>query len=437
MDVEILLTKHQIELLESTSTITIGIMGRFAGKSYAIGYKIALLLSEGYNVIGMSQTDKTVGEVLIRYTKQALDAMHIHYTENIADRKIIAGKATLFGLAYSTYENIRGFSDIKALVIDEACLCSKQAYEAVLPCIRGQGDPLIYLISTPKGAHNWVAKLTEDPNNNVIYATSYDNPFISKILTDELEKLYSEETVRQELMGEITNFEEVDQAIPTKLINDAYKNVIDEQNWKITFGLDCARFGDDKTVLVVRKGKNILDIDRLTKSDTMDIVNLVEKYERKYGRDNINSIAIDCTGGWGNGAYDLLKLSRSNVIPCNFSSSSPLDYCNNFRTYIYELALQYLQNGGTLGNNIELKDELLSQSYFINGKGKKQLKDKAIIKHKLGRSPDDSDAFCLSLVTKGDMFIKDQRQSEQFKINYKLATSNRIRQATRWVNDRE
>lgn len=410
MDVEISLTKHQIQIMQSTSPITIGIMGRAAGKSYVIGFKIATLLLEGYNVIGLAQTHRATMDVLFKAVIIALNNLGVEYDLNISSKKIIVGDATLYGFSAESGESIRGLTNIKALVIDEAALCPREVFDIAAACLRGQGDPLVYLISTPRGKANWVAKLCDEENVNVIHATSYDNPFLPQSYIKLLESQYDEEFARQELLGEIVNFEGEDQFFKTSTINAAKRVMALESNWKLTFGLDCARFGGDATAIVVRKGKMLIDYEKLYKTDTHDIVRLVEKMERKHGRPH--SIAIDTTGGWGAGPFDILKLTRNNVISCNFGSSSPDVFCFKFRTYIYNLANKYFNEGGLIGSLQELEEELLAQEYVINTNGKKQLKDKSIIKQKLGRSPDICDAFCLSLVTlDGDMFYDRTEES--------------------------
>lgn len=409
-DIDISLTKHQMEIMQSQTPITIGIMGRGAGKSYVIGFKIATLLVQGYNVIGLAQTYKCTKLVLFKAVTDALLLLGLEYDQHKGDMTISVGKATLYGFSAESGESIRGLTNIKALVIDEACLCPKATFDIAVACLRGQGSPLVYLISTPKGKANWVAKMTEDEKNTTIHATTYDNPFNSKEYQVMLESQYSEEFAKQELLGQITDFEGEDQFFKTIAINKAKRIIEVESDWKITFGLDCARFGGDATCIVVRQGKVILDIEKLYKTDTFDIVRLAQKYERKYCKENIDSIAIDTTGGWGAGPYDVLKQAGSKVIACNFGGASLDAYCNNYRTYMYQLGNVYLEKGGTIGNYTELEEDLLAQEYIINSSGKKQLKDKSIVKHKLGRSPDTSDAFCLSLVTNGDMFIKENKE---------------------------
>ena len=426
MDVEISLTKHQMQIMQSESPITIGIMGRAAGKSYVIGFKIATLLLQGYSVIGLAQTHRATMDVLFKAVIVALNQLNVEYSLNKSDKTITVGESILYGFSAESGESIRGLTNIKALVIDEAALCPKEVFDIAAACLRGQGDPLIYLISTPRGKANWVAKLCDDPNVKVIHATSYDNPFLPKTYVSLLESQYSEEFARQELLGEIVNFEADNQFFRTSMIQAAMRICTPESNWKLTFGLDCARFGGDATAIVVRKGKIIIDYEKLYKTDTHDIVRLVEKMERKHGKPH--SIAIDTSGGYGAGPYDILKLTRSNVISCNFGSSSPEEFCHNYRTYIYDLAYKYLNEGGLIGNLQELEEELLAQEYVINTRGKKQLKDKSIIKQKLGRSPDICDAFCLSLVTLDNEMFYDRSEEEAISkvlFKYKVNAMNK------------
>lgn len=426
MDVEISLTKHQMQIMQSTSPVTIGIMGRSAGKSYVIGFRIATLLLQGYNVIGLAQTYKATKQVLFKAVQDALRTLGIEYEQNIGDMTIKVGDAILYGFSAESGESIRGLTNIKALVIDEACLCPKSTFDIAAACLRGQGDPLVYLISTPRGKANWVAKLCDDPDVTVVHATSYDNPFNSKEFIKLLESRYDEEFVRQELLGEIVNFEGEAQFFKTSMIQAAMRICTPESNWKLTFGVDCARFGSDATAIVVRKGKIIIDYEKHYKTDTHDIVRLVEKMERKHGKPH--SIAIDTSGGYGAGPFDILKLTRSNVISCNFGSGSPEEFCQDYRTYIYDLAYKYLNEGGLIGNLQELEEELLAQEYVINTRGKKKLKDKSIIKQKLGRSPDICDAFCLSLVTLDNEMFYDRSEEEAISkvlFKYKVDSMNK------------
>lgn len=426
MEIEVNLLKHQYQFMTSNKPITVMICGRGSGKTFVAGMKIATLLATGKNVIGTAQTYGMVKKVLLKSIEESCRILNLEYEKNISDMTLKVGDATFYGFSAENPEGPRGLTNIKALVMDEAALAPKEMFDITCACLRGQGEPEIYLISTPRGSQNWLSKISEEDNTNLILASTYDNKFLDNSFVKLLESQYDEEFARQELLGEIVNFEGEAQFFKTSMIQAAMRICTPESNWKLTFGVDCARFGGDATAIVVRKGKIIIDYEKLYKTDTHDIVRLVEKMERKHGKPH--SIAIDTSGGYGAGPYDILKLTRNNVISCNFGTSSPEEFCQNYRTYIYDLANKYLNEGGLIGNLQELEEELLAQEYVINTRGKKQLKDKSIIKQKLGRSPDICDAFCLSLVTlDNDMFYDHSEEEAISKVlfKYKVDSMNK------------
>jgi PBSX family phage terminase large subunit len=417
MEVEISLLPVQIQFMKSTKDITMLICGRGFGKTFITSLKIAVLLAEGHSVIAMAQNFRAVKHALFPSILKALDSLHQKYEVNISDFTIKVGKATCYGFSSQNYESCRGLDSIKALVIDEACLAPRAAYDVASACLRGAGRPEIYLSSTPRGAMNWVTKLKNDDNVTYLTATTYDNTFLDQSFVKLLESQYDERFVKQELNGEILDSDDNSQMFKTKILDDALgTNQSEDKNWKICLGIDCAGAeGEDSTCIVVRKGKNILEIVKDPHADSMQKYRMVERLEQKYGIDKISSYAIDMTGGYGESLFDKLKTTRKNVIPVQFAATSPNEHCFKYRTYMYNIANDYFANGGHIGDNFELYEELIAQEYFLNKDGKKQLIPKAIIKQKISRSPDISDAFVLSLMTKGDMFLVEDKFIREIK----------------------
>jgi hypothetical protein len=432
MEIDIELLDHQLAFMQSEKPMTILLAGRASGKSFIAGIKIATLLVQGYSVIFIAQNYRMVKKVMVVAIEDALKLIKQPYEKNIGDMTITVGKAVAHGFSAESAESIRGLTNIKALFIDEAALCSKDTLDIASACLRGQGAPLIYLISTPRGRGNYLNTLVNDTDNEVIRATTYDNTFIDESFVKLLEKQYDDDFAKQELMGEILNSDAPNQMIPTLSIKTGTHDAV--TNEKIVIAVDPSRFGQDETVLYVRKGYNIVDCEAMGKTNTDDIVHLVEKYERKYGRDNINAINFDGTGGYASGSVDQLSKTRKNVHEYNFGSSSPNDNCANYRTYLYQLAIEYFDRGGTIGEDQQLFDELVAQEYIINNSGKKALVPKINIKQKLGHSPDRSDSFVLTLVTNGDMFTENKEAIRVNDIVFK-ARINRITKATQWKND--
>ncbi len=53
---------------------------------------------------------------------------------------------------------------------------------------------------------------------------------------------------------------------------------------------------------------------------------------------------------------------------------------------------KWLENGGAIPDDKQLKEELLAVDYFYTTNGKMQLIEKKLIKQVLGRSPDKADS---------------------------------------------
>lgn len=400
---EIQLLDHQMKFMQSNSPITLFLGGRGCAKSWTAGMKLAVLLSEGKSCIALAQTYKATKLVLFKSVMDALTLIGIPYELNIGDLTIKVNGAILYGFSAESGESIRGITNIKCLLIDEACLCTQETFQIALACCRGAGAPEVYLVSTPRGK-SWVNKYITDPDATFIHATSHDNTFLDAGFVKLLESQYSDEFYKQEILGEVLTNDAPNQMIKSNLMENAQNTIKDEPNWKIVIGVDPSRFGQDSTVICVRKGKNIIAHESLSMSDSNDIADLVIKYEKKYGKDNISEINFDGTGGFSSGAFDILKKNHDNVYEINFAGKSPDENLKNMRTYLYQQSIKYFQNGGTIGYYPELVIELEAQEYIIDEKGKKALVPKINIKQKLGKSPDNSDAFVLTLLTKGDMF---------------------------------
>ena len=436
MEKEIELLDHQMQFMQSNKPCTIMIAGRGSGKSYVAGMKSATLLLNGFNVLGIAQNYKMTKKVLFRSVEDALNIIGVPFEKNIGDLTIKVNNATLYGFSAENKDGPRGLTNIKALILDEAALAPKELYDVACACLRGQGPPESYLITTPRGRGNWINTMIKDPDNNVIHATTYDNTYLDDLFVKNLEKIYDSDFAKQELIGEVLDTDEPNQFISSALLNSSIGiSTETNKNDKIVFGVDVARFGSDKTVIYVRVGKNIVDREALDKSDTFDIVNLVEKYERKYGRDNVDQINIDCSGGYGAGPYDVLSKSRKNVVACEFGGKSPDEHLSNFRTYLYQNVVTYLKNGGKVGYRTELDEELVAQEYIINSKGKKACVPKDNVKQKLGRSCDDSDSFALCVHCDGDMFKKTDKVLQEIKNDMFAYKFKSIGKKAGFVND--
>ena len=168
-----------------------------------------------------------------------------------------------------------------------------------------------------------------------------------------------------------------------------------EYNWsQKRIGTDVARFGDDRTVLFPRQGRQAFAAVVMRKQDSKAIAGRLAVGIARFGSE-LNM--IDDTGGWAGGVIDFSGLAGNYLLPVNMSGSADdEDAFANKRAECYWRAAQWVKGGGALPEDDDLPREACAATYFINAQGRIQIEEKVQIKKRLGKSPDKWDAFCLT-----------------------------------------
>lgn len=206
--------------------------------------------------------------------------------------------------------------------------------------------------------------------------------------------------------GEFSTFD-ADQIIDLEWLEMAALRDIEIPDAREIWGLDVARFGDDKTSLTKRKGRLLKLIKRESKRDTMYIVGMVvnewnetDKYERP---DKINVDTI----GLGAGVADRLReIGLPAVDVC--VSWSPMD-TKAFRTLRDELWFKlrdWLKDDEpSIPNDSEFIGQCSEVKYTFNSFGQKIAESKESMKKRNLPSPDDGDSVCLTFYDQNEVPI--------------------------------
>ncbi len=122
--------------------------------------------------------------------------------------KLINGSEILFR-SLDNPERLRGLN-IAWFYIDEAALVTRRSWDILIGRLRQPGyEYKAWITTTPKG-YNWVydvfVKERRD-NYSVIYATTHDNPHLSREYLAELESSYSGSFYQQEILGKFVQHE--------------------------------------------------------------------------------------------------------------------------------------------------------------------------------------------------------------------------------------
>ncbi len=174
-------------------------------------------------------------------------------------------------------------------------------------------------------------------------------------------------------------------------IEAAFSRQVKEADYRSAqkrLGIDVARFGDDKTIIVPRQGLRVFKWEEMRSQDSFQIASkiaqmkIAEKSEVEF---------IDDTGGWSAGVQDVFNRAHSSLVPVNFASKSDDPRYMNKRAEMYWRFSEWIKRGA-LPRSVELKKSLLATKYFFIG-NKIQLIDKDLIKQEIGFSPDEADSI--------------------------------------------
>ena len=172
----------------------------------------------------------------------------------------------------------------------------------------------------------------------------------------------------------------------------------------VVFGVDVARFGDDETVVAIRRGRDARSIPwvRVRNADTMQVAALIVDLATKYRPD---AIFVD-GGGVGGGVVDRLRYLAQPVYEIQFGSSADRANLRQEGAVVYankraEMwgTMREWHGNGIIPNTPELLADLPAVEYgyvFRDGKDAIILEKKEDMKKRGLASPDHGDALALT-----------------------------------------
>ena len=162
-----------------------------------------------------------------------------------------------------------------------------------------------------------------------------------------------------------------------------------QDSFAILIGVDVARFGDDRTVIVVRQGRAMRGPPIILRgADTVEVAGRVAKLAAELRAD---AVFVDATGGHGVGVIDILRQAHLRVLEVHFSGSPNDPTFFNKRSEIWWLAADWVKQA-SLPLLPDIVREFCEPTYSLQG-GKLRLEEKEQIKSRLGYSPDIVDAL--------------------------------------------
>jgi hypothetical protein len=169
-------------------------------------------------------------------------------------------------------------------------------------------------------------------------------------------------------------------------------------------GVDCARFGDDRTALILRQGLMCHEPTILRNAKTQDIGGRIIQAKAKPGWD-----ACFADSAMLAGVVDYTELLGYTVVPVPFGGKAKDSRTfANRRAEMAWKACEYLKAGGGIWNDPGMIQEFCAHTYTFNGEGQILIESKEQVKAKIGRSPDLFDAYILTHADQVHIEQRDQ-----------------------------
>jgi hypothetical protein len=309
-----------------------------------------------------------------------------------------------------------GSLEITGAFIDEANQVDQKAKDILRSRIRYKLDvydliPKILYTCNP--AKNWVYTEFYKPAkaNNLnekrafIQALATDNPFISEHYIETLNDLPQVSKERL-LFGNWEYDDDASTLIDYDSILDLYTNDHVPTGDKVITA-DIARFGKDKTVVMVWDGYRVIDIKELAISSVAQSVELINQLKTKYGVGNSNIISD--SDGVGGGVTDFIKGSFGFVNGAKPIKRNKNKY-QNLKTQCYYVLSEMVNEKKVFIDNDLGKADLIQELEYVkmwkmdDDTGTLKIMPKDKVKEHIGRSPDYSD--CLAMRVVKDLRVK-------------------------------
>ena len=310
-----------------------------------------------------------------------------------------------------TPEALSGFHARHLLyVVDESSGVPEEIFEAAEGAL-STPDARVLLLGNPlRNAGTFAASHRQKRGEyTALHFRSQDSPLVDPGYRDRLVRKWGEGSniVRVRADGDFPRQED-DVLISLDLTEPCLRRERIAGSGPRILGVDVARYGDDRTVLLVRQGRLVEHIKVYAKQDTMQTVGRVVSVLAPW---QVDVVAVDRIG-IGAGVYDrLAELRKQGRITCHVhgvevsQAAPPKKTADEMQAYrlrdhLWLLTAAWLRDESPVfaaedrAACEDLAGELASVGYSLNSNGELVVESKDEMKKRLGHSPDIADSLC-------------------------------------------
>lgn len=300
-----------------------------------------------------------------------------------------------------SYDSLVGSNPV-GVVFSEWALANPAAWDYIRPILLENGGWALF-ITTPRGRnHAYQTHMTAMASDNWFadLRTVDDTGRITpEQIQEERDSGMSEAKVQQEYFCSFEASAD-EQFMPSDAVGEARKRPAHfEADDPIVIGVDCARFGDDSSVICIRRGFDARTVPPII-LDNVDTMQLAGHVAAAMDQHNAAAVFID-EGGLGAGVVDRLRQMGRNVMGVNFgwSPDAPrvgVPKVADKRAEMWAVMREAVKSGLAIPDDNRLMFELLAPSYLYDANNAIRLESKKDMKKRGLKSPDIADALALT-----------------------------------------
>lgn len=383
-----------LEVFRKPAPYKITAGGRGSGKSWSIASLLMQQLSaEKHNLVCCREIQKSLDDSVYKLCVETIKRLKLGGWNVLRD---VLENENGSRVIFRGLKDLRAGNAIKSLEgydrawIEEAQSVSAESLQMLIPTIRMNGSE-IWASYNPNTEEDAIESLKLREGAVVVKCNWNDNPWFTEKLAKDREADYKFNPDMARHIWEGEYLAQAENAVMGRIaVHEAMqREVSDEGDYQLA--CDVARFGDDSTVIGLRKGLKLKSLEELKGKS---LVEICDRIEIVAGKNKSMKMKIDETGV-GGGVVDILK-SRGyrEVIGINFGSK-PQD-TDKFSDLPSEMWCTFPIEEVGLIENDRLFHELTDRRYSYDHKARRQVESKDSYKSRNnGKSCDYADCILM------------------------------------------
>ena len=377
--------------------------GRASGKSTTVAQSLICRASiQPITVLCAREFQNSISDSVMKLLEEQIEELGLTGFTVLRDSITHEnGSSFIFRGLHNNIQSIKSIQSIDVAWIEEAQTVSKNSLNVLIPTIRNANSTLIFTLN-PLTEHDpvldrFVYQPSEETAANTfhVHTTWKDienmlNPAILQMVEESKNSPDFQHVWEGQPQNSLVN-----QLITYDMLNQAKQRQPNGEGMTV-FGVDVARYGNDRTAVAINTANTLTDLVSWTHSSIVESAERIRTLASNYNLSNIN---IDDTG-IGGGLTDILKNWGLPVNPINYAQKAKQP--NKYPNIASELWFNFAETLNTISINptldtSELFNELTNREWTINNKNQRCIQNKQAYKQQNeSRSPDLADSVLLA-----------------------------------------